>query len=66
MSLSHQRQTLMRHPNTTAGADSSPSKVHSLDEVVGEKQGRARGVHPASILLDKDERELLKQGENVT
>ena len=40
--------------------------MHSLDEVVGEKAGRARGVQPSSILLDKDERELLKQGEHVT
>lgn len=44
----------------------SPNKVQPLSELIGEKPGKARGVHPGSILLDKDERELLRQGENVT
>ena len=44
----------------------SPSKVQPLDEIIGERGGKGRGVNPASILLDKEERELLKQGENVT
>lgn len=40
--------------------------MQRLSELIGEKPGKARGVQPASILLDKDERELLRQGENVT
>jgi hypothetical protein len=41
----------------------SPKKVISLNSVIKEK-----GTKPAggSILLDKEERELVKKGENVT
>lgn len=65
VSLGHQR-ILSTNPSMMQNNRDSPSKVTSLNEVLGERSGKARGIKPASILLDKDERELLKQGENVT
>lgn len=40
--------------------------MQPLSELIGEKPGKARGVQPSSILLDKEERELLRLGEQVT
>ena len=66
VSLGHQR-ILSQNPSMMQSNRDSPSKIQSLDEVLGERGGKnARGINPASILLDKEERELLKQGDNVT
>lgn len=63
-SIGHQ-DLLDQNPAVLRAKD-SPNKVQPLSELIGEKPGKARGTQPSSILLDKDERELLRQGENVT
>ena len=37
-----------------------------LSEVIGERPSKVKGKQPDSILLDKDERELVKKGDQVT
>ena len=42
----------------------SPKKVIPLEHIIREKQ--TKNTMAGSILLDKDERELVKKGEEVT
>lgn len=47
----------------------SPGRVVKLDAALGESQTKlsnAGHVNKESILLDKDERALLRKGENIT
>ena len=51
----------MHHnPSSFIGADSSPKKLTSLNEIISDKRNKF------SVLLDKDERELVKKGDEVT
>ena len=56
---SHQ-DLLDQNPSLLRTMD-SPGKIVTLDSVIGEKKD-----DHASILLDKDERELVKKGDEVT
>ena len=58
-------QSLMdQNPNTMRSAD-SPVRVIPLDEVLGDKKKEIRNGG-GSIILDKDERDLVKKGDEVT
>jgi len=51
----------MHHnPSSFIGADNSPKKLTSLNEIISDKRNKF------SVLLDKDERELVKKGDEVT
>ena len=43
----------------------SPSRVRPLSNVIRDKDNGSNGV-PESILLDREERELVKKGDDVT
>lgn len=53
-----------RNPGTLRSND-SPSRVLPIDKVIGGEKKNATNLG-GSILLDKDERELVKKGEGVT
>lgn len=55
---------LDRNPGTLRASD-SPNRVLPIDKVMGVEKKGATNLG-GSILLDKDERELVKKGEGVT
>jgi hypothetical protein len=53
-----------QNPNTLRSAD-SPNRVIMLDNVLGGQKKKVSNMG-GSIILDKDERELVKKGDDVT
>ena len=54
------RVLMHNNPSSFIGADNSPKKLTSLNEIISDKRNKF------SVLLDKDERELVKKGDEVT
>ena len=58
-------QSLMDRNPGTLRANDSPNRVVPIDKLIGGDKKAATNLG-GSILLDKDERELVKKGEGVT